>query len=116
MLKTGLLLALAGGTLMAATAAGAQDRRYDDYMAHRAGRGAAIHACQASRDQRAADTAVRRAEARHDSRFARHERHAMCRDHRHGGGWVIDPTEKGRREGFAPALFTSGVRTADQPS
>lgn len=56
-LKTGIMLATAGGAMVAATAAEAQDWRYDDYMAHRAGRGAEIHAYQAGRDQRAADTA-----------------------------------------------------------
>ncbi len=103
-LKTGIMLALAGGAMVAATAAEAQDWRYDDYMAHRAGRGAEIHAYQAGRDQRAADTAayygdyraadayahaaaVRRAEARRDARFARHERHAARWDYWHGGGW-----------------------------
>ncbi|MDR6114167.1 MULTISPECIES: hypothetical protein [unclassified Sphingomonas] len=104
MLRTGLLFALAGGAMLAAGAASAQDWRYDDYMAHRAGRGAEVHAYQAGRDQRAADeaayygdyraadayahaAAVRRSEAWRDARFARHERHAARWDYWHGGGW-----------------------------
>ncbi len=104
MLRTGLLVALAGGAMLTATAAGAQDWRYDDYMAHRAYRGAQVHSYQAGRDQRAADeaayygdygaadayahaAAVRRSEARRDARFAQHERHAARWDYWHGGGW-----------------------------
>ena len=58
MLKTGLLVALAGGAMLTATAASAQDWRYDAYRAHQAARGAEVHAWQAGRDQRAADTAA----------------------------------------------------------
>ena len=39
MLKTGLLVALAGGAMLTATAASAQDWRYDAYRAHQAARG-----------------------------------------------------------------------------
>lgn len=100
-LKTGLLLALAGGAMLTATAASAQDWRYDQYRAHQAARGAEVHAWQAGRDQRAADTAayygdyraahayahaaaVRRFEARRDAHVARHERHAARRDYWRG--------------------------------
>ena len=101
MLKTGLLVALAGGAILGGTAASAQDWRYDEYRAHQAARGAEVHAYQAGRDQRAADTAsyygdyraadayahaaaVRRHEARRDARFARHERHAARWDYWRG--------------------------------
>lgn len=101
MLRTGILAILAGGALLGATAAGAQDWRYDEYRAHQAGRGAELHAYQAGRDQRAADTAayygdyraanayahaaaVRRAEARGDARYARHESHVARRDYWRG--------------------------------
>ncbi|MET4896793.1 hypothetical protein RN629_06400 [Sphingomonadaceae bacterium jetA1] len=104
--RTGLLLALAGGAMLSATAANAQDWRYDNYMADRAYHSADSHAYRAGRDQRAADeaayygdyraadayahaAAVRRAEARNDMHFARHERHAARWDYWHGGwgGW-----------------------------
>jgi uncharacterized protein (DUF2336 family) len=98
LLRTGLLIALAGGAMLGATAASAQDWRYDEYRAHQAARGAEVHAYQAGRDQRAADTAasygdyraasayahaaaVRRHEARRDAHFARHEQHAARRDY-----------------------------------
>ncbi|WP_230483482.1 hypothetical protein [Sphingomonas sp. Leaf21] len=101
MLKTGLLTILAGGAMLTATAASAQDWRYDEYQAHQAGRVAQIHAYQAGRDQRAANTAayygdyraanayahaaaVRRAEARRDAHYARHESHAARRDYWRG--------------------------------
>ena len=101
-LKTMMVLAVTGSAMLAATAASAQDWRYDRYMADRAYQGAQVHAYQAGRDQRAADTAasygdyraadayahaaaVRRAEARRDARFARHENHAARRDYWHAG-------------------------------
>jgi hypothetical protein len=46
MLKTGLLAALAGGAMLTATAASAQDWRYDEYRAHQAARGADVHAAR----------------------------------------------------------------------
>lgn len=102
--RTGLLIAVAGGMMFAATGASAQDWRYDRYRADNASRYADAHAYQAGRDQRAADeaayygdyraadayahaAAVRRAEARRDAAYARHERHAARWDYWHGGGW-----------------------------
>ncbi len=101
MFRTGLLVALAGGALLTAGTASAQDWRYDEYRAHQAARGAEVHAYQAGRDQRAADTAayygdyraadayahaaaVRRHEAWRYARFARHERHAARWDYWRG--------------------------------
>ncbi len=106
MLKTGLLVALAGGAMLTATAASAQDWRYDGYVAQQAHRDAQYRAYQAGRDQRAADesayygdyraanayahdASIRRSEARRAARFAHEAKKAEYWDSwRHRGrGW-----------------------------
>ncbi len=104
MLKTGLLVALVGGAMLTATAASAQDWRYDGYVAQQAHRDAQYRAYQAGRDQRAADEAayygdyraanayahdasIRRSEARRAARFAHEAKKAEYWDSWRHRGW-----------------------------
>lgn len=97
-----VLSLLAGAAVCGATAAQAQEWRYDRYQADRAYQGAEVRAQQAWRDQRAARTAAyygdyraadayaraaayHRAQAHRDARYAQHENRAARHDYWHGG-------------------------------